>query len=85
MFPNVPAEQLFASVSDAARSGANIRHIIKSILKCGEKNDHPTRSYTRHGKSLLKWLIENYDDGEIAQLPKIQEFLQNEKGNNNAQ
>ncbi len=77
MFPNVPAEQLFASVSDAALSGANIRHIIKSVLKCGEKNDHPTRSYSRHGKTLLKWLIENYDDGEISQLPKIQEFLQN--------
>ena len=85
MFPNLAPEQLFVSVSDAALSGANIRHIIKSILKCGEKNDHPTRSYTRHGKSLLKWLIENYDDGEMAQLPKIQEFLQNERGNNNAQ
>ncbi|MEG3972044.1 hypothetical protein QUA00_31155 [Microcoleus sp. T2B6] len=75
MFPNVAPERLFSSVSDAALSGANIRHIIKSVLKCGEKYDHPTRSYTRHGKSLLKWLIENYDNGEIAQLPKIQEFL----------
>jgi hypothetical protein len=37
MFPNVPAERLFSSVSDAALSGANIRHIIKSVLKCGEK------------------------------------------------
>jgi hypothetical protein len=85
MFPNVPSERLFSLVSDAALSGANIRHIIKSVLKCGEKYDHPTRSYTRHGKSLLKWLIQNYDDGTIAQLPKIQEFLQNERGNNNAQ
>ena len=84
MFPNVAPEQLFVSVSDAALSGANIRTIIKSVLKCGEKNGHPTRSYSRHGKSLLKWLIQNYDDGEIAQLPKIQEFLQNERGNNNA-
>ena len=75
MFPNVAPERLFSSVSDAALSGANIRHIIKSVLKCGEKYDHPTRSYTRHGKSLLKWLIANYDNGEIAQLPKIQEFL----------
>jgi hypothetical protein len=85
MFPNVAPERLFSSVSDAALSGANIRHIIKSVLKCGERYDHPTRSYTRHGKSLLKWLIENYDDGKIAQLPKIQEFLQTERGNNNAQ
>jgi len=85
MFPNVAPERLFSSISDAALSGANIRHIVKSVLKCGEKYDHPTRSYTRHGKSLLKWLIENYDDGTIAQLPKIQEFLQTERGNNNAQ
>jgi len=80
MFPNLAPEQLFVSVSEAALSGANIRTIIKSVLKCGEKNGHPTRSYSRHGKSLLKWLIQNYDDGEIAQLPKIQEFLQNERG-----
>ena len=79
MCPNVAPEQLFASVSDAALSGANIRTIIKSVLKCGEGNEHPTRSYTRHGKSLLKWLIENYDNGGISQLPKIQEFLQSEK------
>jgi len=84
MFPNLAPEQLFVSVSEAALSSANIRTIIKSVLKCGEKNGHPTRSYSRHGKSLLKWLIQNYDDGEIAQLPKIQEFLQNERGNNNA-
>ncbi|WP_445247614.1 hypothetical protein [Microcoleus sp. OTE_8_concoct_300] len=79
MCPNLTPTQLFAAVSDAARSGANIRTIIKSVLKCGEGNEHPTRSYTRHGKSLLKWLIENYDNGEISQLPKIQEFLQSEK------
>jgi len=85
MYPNQAPEQLFLSVSEAARLGQKPRDIIRSILKCGEKNDHPTRSYTRHGKSLLKWLIENYDDGEIAQLPKIPEFLQNERGNNNAQ
>lgn len=84
MYPNQAPEQLFLSVSEAARLGQKPRDIIRSILKCGEKNDHPTRSYTRHGKSLLKWLIENYDDGEIAQLPKIQEFLQSERGNNNA-
>jgi hypothetical protein len=79
MYPNVAPEQLFVAVSDAALSGANIRTIIRSVLKCAEKNEHPTRSYTRHGKSLLKWLIENYDNGEISQLPRIQEFLQSEK------
>src|SRR4028119_1800975 len=79
MCPNVTPTQLFAAVSDAALSGANIRTIIKSVLKCGEGNEHPSRSYTRHGKSLLKWLIENYDNGEISQLPQIQEFLQSEK------
>src|SRR4028119_1445633 len=79
MCPNVTPTQLLAAVSDAALSGANIRTIIKSVLKCGEGNEHPSRSYTRHGKSLLKWLIENYDNGEISQLPQIQEFLQSEK------
>ena len=75
MYPNMAPEQLFLSVSEAAQLGQKPRDIIRTILKCGEKNDHATRSYTRHGKSLLKWLIENYDDGTIAQLPKIQEFL----------
>src|SRR4028119_638620 len=84
MYPNLAPEQLFESVSEAARLGQKPRDIIRSILKCGEKNGHPTRSYSQHGKTLLKWLIENYDDGEIAQLPKIQEFLQSERGNNNA-
>jgi len=82
MYPGMAPEQLFQSVSEAARSGQKPRDIIRSVLKCGEKNGHPTRSYTQHGKTLLKWLIENYDDGEISQLPKIQEFLQNERGNN---
>lgn len=85
MYPGMTPEQLFLSVSEAARLGQKPRDIIRSILKCGEKNDHLTRSYSRHRKTLLKWLIENYDDGEISQLPKIQEFLQNEKGNNDAQ
>jgi hypothetical protein len=71
MYPNQAPEQLFLSVSEAARLGQKPRDIIRSILKCGEKNDHATPSYTRHGKTLLKWLIENYDDGEISQLPKI--------------
>lgn len=75
MYPNVAPEQLFQSVSEAARQGQKPRDIIRSILKCGEKNGHPTRSYTQHGKTLLRWLIENYDDGETSQLPKIQEFL----------
>ncbi|MEG4009917.1 hypothetical protein QUA41_28690 [Microcoleus sp. Pol11C1] len=77
MYPNQAPEQLFLSVSEAARQGQKPRYIIRTILKCGEKNDHPTRSYTRHGKTLLKWLIENYDDGEVSRLPKIQEFLRN--------
>ncbi|MEG4213005.1 hypothetical protein [Microcoleus sp. S13_B4] len=85
MYPGMAPEQLFQSVSEAARSGQKPRDIIRSVLKCGEKNGHPTRSYTQHGKTLLKWLIENYDDGEIAQLPQIHEFLQNERGNDNAQ
>jgi hypothetical protein len=78
MYPNLPPEQLFLSVSEAAKQGQKPRDIIRSVLKCGEKNGHPTRSYTQHGKTLLKWLIENYDNGEVSLLPKIQEFLQSE-------
>ncbi|MEG3922231.1 hypothetical protein QUA07_24395 [Microcoleus sp. T3_A4] len=79
MYPNLPPEQLFLSVSEAAKQGQKPRDIIRSILKCGEKKGHATRSYSQHGKTLLVWLIENYDDSEIAQLPQIQEFLQSEK------
>src|SRR4028119_198822 len=75
MYPNVAPEQPFQSAARSARQGQKPRDIIRSILKCGEKNGHPTRSYTQHGKTLLRWLIENYDDGETSQLPKIQEFL----------
>ncbi|MEG4406396.1 hypothetical protein [Microcoleus sp. MON2_D5] len=76
MYPNQVPEQLFQSVSEAAQQGQKPRDIIRSILKCGEKNDHPTRSYTRHGKSLLLWLIDNYDDGTISALPEIKKFLE---------
>lgn len=85
MYPGMAPEQLFESVSEAAKQGQKPRDIIRAILKCGEKKGHPTRSYSRHGKTLLLWLIDNCDDGTVAQLPQIQEFLQTERGNNNAQ
>lgn len=76
-YADTTPEQLFQSVSASARTpNVSARDIIKSILKCREGNDHPTRSYTRHGKTLLRWLIENYDDGAIASLPEIKKFLE---------
>lgn len=76
-YPDTTPEQLFQSVRASARTpNVTARDIIKSILKCREGNDHPTRSYTRHGKTLLRWLIENYDDGAIANLPEIKKFLE---------
>jgi hypothetical protein len=76
MYPDATPEQLFESVSVSARMGENARTIIRSILKCGEKNGHATRSYSGHGKTLLRWLIENYDDGSVSRLPEIKKFLE---------
>lgn len=77
LYPDTTPEQLFQSVSASARTpNVTARDVIKSILKCREGNDHPSRSYTRHGKTLLRWLIENYDDGAIASLPEIKKFLE---------
>lgn len=68
-------DQLFLSVSDALRKGTSVRDVIRTVLKCREANSHPSRSYSRHGKTLLLWLIENYDDGAIANMPEVRRFL----------
>ena len=74
-YPENTPEQLFESVSVAAESGESVRNIIKNILKCREGNEHKNRSYSQHGKTLLRWLIANYDNGSLAALPEIQKFL----------
>ena len=74
-YPENTPEQLFESVSVAAESGESVRNIIKNILKCREGNEHKNRSYSQHGKTLLRWLIANYDNGSIAALPEIHKFL----------
>lgn len=81
MYPETTPEQLFQSVSDAAILGESARNIIRNVLKCRDGNEHPTRSYSMHGKTLLTWLIANYDfTNEVAQQSKIQAFLySNEK------
>lgn len=80
-YPNQTPEALFLSIADAARSGKTIREIVRSVFKFTDGPDHPTRSYTQHGKTLLKWLVENFDEGdEIAALPEIQKLFQ--KSNN---
>ena len=77
-YQNQTPEQLFVSVADAARSGKTIREIVRSILKLTEGPNHPTRSYTQHGKTLLMWLIANFDNGdEVGILPEIQRLFQN--------
>lgn len=74
---NQSSEALFLSVADAARSGQTIREIVRSILKLTDGPDHPTRSYTQHGKTLLKWLLTNFDEGdEITALPEIRKLFQ---------
>jgi hypothetical protein len=79
LYPDVTPEQLFESVSVSARRGENVRNIIKSVLKCREGSEHPTRSYSGHGKTLLRWLIDNYDNGEVASFPGIKNFLEDSK------
>jgi hypothetical protein len=58
-FPETTPEAFFASVSASARGGRKARDIIREDLKCREGREHPTRSYSRHGKTLFRWLIEN--------------------------
>lgn len=74
-YPESTPEQLFQSVGAALKTGASVRDVIKTVLKCREGERHATRSYRRHGKPLLRWLIQNYDDGAIANLPEIKKFL----------
>lgn len=67
-YPDTTAETLFNEVRNLANDGVTEREIIRTVLKCGENKQHPTRSYTVHGKSLFKWLIENYDNGELVAM-----------------
>lgn len=78
-YPEITPLRLFELVSVTARLGTNARDIIKTVLKCYAGNNHPTRSYSRHGKTLLRWLIETYDNGAISNLPEIKKFLTSEK------
>ncbi|MHC5676155.1 hypothetical protein [Nostoc sp.] len=72
-YPDTTAETLFNDIRNLVNDGVTQREIIRSVLKCGENKQHPTRSYTVHGKSLFKWLIDNYDNGELAAMLKNEE------------
>lgn len=77
-YPNTSPEELFLSVSELALSGKTIRDIVRSVLKLTEGPNHPTKSYTNHGKTLLKWLIINYDfDDRLFSLSEIQKLFNN--------
>lgn len=75
-YPDTTPEELFRLLAVSAANGEAPRDFIRKSLKCTEGQDHPMRSYTKHGKSLYRWLIENFDDGTIASLPKVQQFLE---------
>jgi hypothetical protein len=77
-FPDTTPEALFASVSASARTGKKVRDIVREDLKCREGREHPTRSYSRHGKTLFLWLVENFDDGSLTNLPQVKEFMDRE-------
>ncbi|MHC5897191.1 hypothetical protein [Nostoc sp.] len=71
-YPDTTAESLFSEIRTSVNEGMSQREIIRTVLKCGENKQHPTRSYSVHGKSLFKWLIENYDNGELAAMLKFE-------------
>ncbi|MEH2033396.1 MAG: hypothetical protein V7K67_27875 [Nostoc sp.] len=67
-YPDTTAETLFSEIRNLVQDGVSQREIIRSILKCGENKQHPTRSYSVHGKTLFRWLVDNYDNGELAAM-----------------
>lgn len=75
-YPNTSLEDLFSSIRNSALSGKTARDIIRTVLKLTEGPNHPTKSYTNHGKTLLKWLIINYDfDDKLSNIPEIQKLF----------
>jgi len=75
-YPNTSLEDLFLSIRNSALSGKTARYIIRTVLKFTDGKNHPTKSYTNHGKTLLKWLIINYDfNDEVYNLPEIQKLF----------
>ncbi|PHJ59561.1 hypothetical protein VF14_08775 [Nostoc linckia z18] len=67
-YPDTTAETLFNQIRDLANEGVSQREIIRQVLKCGENKNHPTRSYSVHGKTLFRWLINNFDNGELSAM-----------------
>jgi energy-coupling factor transporter ATP-binding protein EcfA2 len=79
-YPNHTRESLFGEISAALKTGAKVRDVITNILKCKGGRTHKTRSYTVHGKTLMIWLLTNYGDEGLLQLPKVKKFLEEELG-----
>ncbi|AUB36021.1 DNA segregation ATPase FtsK/SpoIIIE [Nostoc flagelliforme CCNUN1] len=69
-YPDTTAESLFSEICNRVNDGMSQREIIRTVLKCGENKQHPTRSYSVHGKTLFNWLVENYDNGELEAMLK---------------
>ena len=72
-YPDTTAETLFNDIRNLVNDGVTQREIIRSVLKCGENKQHPTRSYTIHGKTLFRWLIDNFDNGELSAMQEFDE------------
>ncbi|RCJ20177.1 hypothetical protein A6S26_05495 [Nostoc sp. ATCC 43529] len=67
-YPDTTPEELFNEIRNLANDSVPQREIIRRVLKCGENKKHPTRSYSVHGKTLFRWLLENYDNGELTAM-----------------
>jgi hypothetical protein len=72
-YPDTTAETLFNDIRNLVNDGVTQREIIRSVLKCGENKQHPTRSYTVHGKTLFRWLVDNFDNGELSVMQEFDE------------
>ncbi|MEH1931601.1 hypothetical protein [Nostoc sp.] len=72
-YPDTTAEALFNEIRNLVNDGVTQREIIRTVLKCGENKQHPTRSYTVHGKTLFRWLVDNFDNGELSAMQEFDE------------
>ncbi|MEH2102538.1 MAG: hypothetical protein V7K76_22860 [Nostoc sp.] len=68
LYPDTTADALFNEIRNRVNDGMSEREIIRTVLKCAENKQHSTRSYSVHGKTLFRWLIDNYDNGELEAM-----------------
>lgn len=74
LFPETDPKSMYESTVAAVDLGLSPAQIVKKVLRCTRDNSHPTRSYNLIGKPLLKWLLQQFDDGTL--INKFKEFFE---------